>query len=131
MKPKLSIFIIVSLTLVIMGLLSFFGFVIYPDIQRNEPSRQISLRDGTDWKACQVEVVDKELQRQITKYRYVISKDNTCPEYPQKMYISKSEYINELQNNKGWGIFDDNYTYPDLIKPDIKQTNQSSSNSSK
>jgi hypothetical protein len=131
MTSKIYKLIIIILSLVIASFLGFFTLVIYPSVQDNGPVRQISLQDGTNWKACQVEVVDKEVERQVAKYRYIISKDNTCPKYPQKMYISKSEYINELQNNKGWGIFDDHYIWPDLIPPDIKQTNQSSTNSSK
>jgi hypothetical protein len=93
--------------------------------------KEVPSPNGKSIKACNVRVNDKETNRLITAHRFIFSKDKTCPALPGDYYISKEEYIKELQNNKGWGIFDDDYVYPDMIPADIKQTNQSSSNSSK
>jgi hypothetical protein len=88
--------------------------------------RNISLADGKEWKACNVRVKDKETNRLIAGHRFVISKDGSCPSRVQDYYISKSEYINELQTKPGYGIFDQDYTYPDLIPPDLTVTSSSS-----
>jgi hypothetical protein len=109
----------------------FYSQVYSSDMKSRSAEIDISLEDGRKWKACNVTVIDKDLNRMVTAHRFVISKENKCPEFPQDLLITKEEYIKELQNNKGWGIFDRDYIYPEMIPPDIKQANQSSSNSSK
>ena len=132
MTYKISFVIIITQTVLILGGLFFFFNTILPDIKNHSNEKSISLENGKDWKACMVNVIDKEVNREIARNRYVISKDNVCPKNPQNFYLSKSEFINQLNSNKGWGIFDDNYTYPDLIKPDIsKQSSSTISVSSK
>jgi hypothetical protein len=134
--------IYISITVVLVLLLSWTSFDNYglknkmvqdigPVYHRNSLEIPISLADGRDWKACKTIILDKTLQRPEISDGYEISKDNTCPQFPKQIFITKQEYINYLQNNAGWGIFDGQSIYPDMIPPDIKQAYQSSSNSSK
>ena len=92
-------------------------------------NEQPAVVNGKDLKACRVNVIDKNLNRTISAHRYVISKDNICPKPPEPYkdyYITKDEYIKELQNNKGWGIFDDSSIYPETIPLDLKTSTSSS-----
>jgi hypothetical protein len=129
-KKILILVCIIQFAIISFGTLFIFHVRSFDDKSRSTEI-DISLEDGSQWKACNVTVIDKDLNRMVTAHRFVISKENKCPEFPQDLLITKEEYIKELQNNKGWGIFDRDYIYPDMIPPDIKQTNQSSSNSSK
>lgn len=78
--------------------------------------RTVRLEDGREWKACNVHVNDKETKRLIAAHRFVLSIDGTCPALPSDYYISKSDYIKELQTNEGFGIFDEDSIYPGVIK---------------
>ena len=126
MINKILVAVVAIETVTILASSLFFFGVIYPDTQRRGAEIDVSVNNNKQ-KACMVTVVDKEVNRKVAFYRYVISKDNTCPERPQDLYISKSEYIEELKNNNGWGVFDDHFIYPDMIKPDISRQSQSKS----
>ena len=119
MSNKISISIIITQAIIIILGILFFLTNILPDIKNRGVEKYISLANGKEWKACLVEVNDSEVKRIIARNRYIISKDGNCPISPNSINLTKSQYINELQNSKGWGIFDDDFVYPDLIKPDI------------
>jgi hypothetical protein len=78
--------------------------------------RKIWLEDRREWKACNVSVIDRETNRQIASNRFIVSKDGTCPDIPQKHFISKDQYIKDLQLNEGYGVFDDDSIYPIAIE---------------
>jgi hypothetical protein len=124
-KKILILVCITQFAIISFGTLFIFHVRSFDDKSRSTEI-DISLEDGRQWKACNVTVIDKDLNRMVTAHRFVISKENKCPEFPQDLYISKAEYIKDLQNNKGWGIFDRDYIWPDMIPADLPKTSSSS-----
>lgn len=88
--------------------------------------REVPLPNGKKTKACNVRVNDKETNRLVAGHRFILSKDGTCPSMPQDIFINKEEYIKELQTNEGYGIFDNDSIYPDMIPRNLKTSTSSS-----
>jgi hypothetical protein len=127
---------VITILVVILSLSVYNSINLSNEIQRNyqlldnsyASEKQITLADGKEWKACKIGIREIELimSRSGISSNYTISKDNKCPEISQDYSTSKKEYITYLQNNPGWGVFDSQNIYPDMIPPDLPETSNSS-----
>lgn len=68
--------------------------------------------------ACSTRVYDKDTSRLISSHNYSPAVNEKCPQdRPVELYLSKSDYIKEIQNSDTWGIFDYDYINPEAAKP--------------
>lgn len=130
--------IYISIIAILLVTLTYISFNSWNYYRLTEPSinavysneKKVMTTEGEKL-ACSVQVIDKPTGRMIASHRFILAKNNVCPNSPQKFYISKNEYIKEIQSSETYGIFDNDYLDPTIAKPEQWISTLSSTNSSK
>lgn len=122
---KHKIFISIISILVCFSLFISFSYWKYYDstnliLSENIGDQKMLFTTSGNRLACNTRIYDKESGRLISTNIFILAKNNECSKESQNLYISKNDFIKEIQSSPTWGVFDIDYNDPILAVPDPK-----------